>query len=323
MYGIRVYQTYALLTESEYQQLVEYSPSELKRKSFTLPFHGPLQNQQFWLVDLKDLEPAVANCVRKVDVTYSTQAQLEQVFLNAEQQIQRKQPWTVFEHRAAKHFDKRPDALRPAAQRPYSVDQLVEQHLLEKSKRTSQVAAAAQGSAELALPERRELPERKLGLAGDDDDDAKPSKRKRGAAAGVRARVLGFTASEPPTMTHAADQKFRPLSPPRSMGSSLSKKPGKGAKNRDEKDAVALDVDMKQVADAHLSTQTGSSVKSLVTLSDPLSFLLPVEDAGSVKTHTNAISAAGSSAVFVLRASHGVLQSVCWGTPPNVKITRF
>ena len=206
-YGIRVIQTYALVTESEYQQLVKYNLLEIKqKKSFTLPFRGPLQNLQFWLLDLKDLDPATAQSVRKVEITCSTQAELEQVFLHPEQQIHQKQPWHVFDHRAGKHFDKRPDALRPAARRPDTVEQAMQAHLFKKSKRASQVAnaqSAGSGPAdaeELELA-KAEVPTLKMGVAGDDDDElaSKPKRRRAGAAAqGKRGFQAGATtASEP------------------------------------------------------------------------------------------------------------------------------
>ena len=302
-YGVRVYQTYACVTEAEYMQLVQYNPGEIKtKKPFTLPIQGPLQNMQLWLLDLRDIEPSVAQALRKVDIYYTTKAELEQVFLHPEQQIEKKQPWTVFRRRCSKHFDKRPDPLRPAAKRPDTVASLVEAHLIEKSKRAQQVSAAAamgavqdQGDDAAAA---REVPQRKLGLDDDEDeeDGSKPRRRRATAkkAAIAMPAMPSRTIAESALAAHPADALLssRAPSPIRSL-SGTGKKGKKPAMEEEFKD-----LDMKEVADAHLSTSTGSSVKSLITLSDPLSFLIPTNDANScMKVQTNALSAVGSSAV--------------------------
>ena len=312
VYGVRVYQTYACVTESEYQQLVEYTPTDIKtKKAFTLPVQGPLQNMQLWLVDLRELDPAVAQALRKVDIEYTTQAELEQVFLHPEQQLEKKQPWKVFGHRVKKHFDKRPDPLRPAAQRPQNVQQLVEAHLLEKSKRAQQVsAAAAMGivPATDADGEARDAPVRRMGLEEDDEDEQdKPSKRRRAAAKKAAAltaaasSIPARTIHEMPLSAHAADLlgSVRGASPVKSLGGSYTSgksksKTGKAGAAAEEKEgAFSHDLDMKEVADAHLSTSTGSSVKSLVTLTEPRNFLVSTDDMSKVQS--NALNAAGSS----------------------------
>ena len=279
-YGIRIYQTYALVTESEYQQLIQYNPTEIKtRQAFSLPFKGPLQNLSFWLLDLKDIDPCVAQALRKCDVYYNTETELQQIFLHADQQVQKDQPWAVFRHCTARHFDKRPDPLRPAAKRPDTVAQLVESHLIEKANRSEQVAAAAKGTmaeqpghdAEKNLPGH----DRKLGLGADDSGPVKKRRQPKKAVGPVfDAGMRGGSPSKAASMT--------------SMTSS------KAARKADDPD-IELEQDMALVAAAHLSTSSGTSVKSLNTLSDPLAFLLAQEAA--VKTCSNAIMSVGNSAV--------------------------
>ena len=282
-YGIRVYQTYALVTEAEYKQLAEHSPQDIGKKSFNLPFNGPLANIQFFLLDLKDLDPAVAQAVRKVEITYSTQAELEQLFLHSDQQILQKQPWRVFQHRVSKHLGKRPDPLRPAAKRPDTVDQAHELWMLSRAPKAQE--------AQSAQPEKQNAPEsgRKLGLDGDEEDQWKAKRRR--APPSSSAKKLTATTSEPAFSAHPADLALRGPSPTRSHSLKSSLKPS--SKTKEVKTMEIEDPDMKDVAEAHLSTSTGTSARSLATLANVELFLNPDEEA-STKVQSNAISAVQS-----------------------------
>ena len=291
-YGIRVYQTYALVTQAEYTQLAEHSPLDLGKKAFNLPFNGPLANIQFFLLDLKDLDPAVAQAVRKVDITYSTQAELEQLFLHADQQIHQKQPWKVFQHRVSKHFDKRPDPLRPAAKRPDTLEQVQELFLLNRAPKV--------GETELAEKEKFTAPPedgRKLGLEEDEEEPGKSKRRRATPSSSAGKRLLISTTSEPAFASHHADVALRGDSPGRSHSMKSSLKPSKTKDKKGQKDVDFEDADMKSVAEAHLGTSTGTSARSLATLASPELFLNPEEEA-SLKSQSNAISAVQSPEVY-------------------------
>lgn len=228
----------------------------LKKKMLKIPWHGPNQLSNMHLIDLKGIPPHEVLAMRIVEVYFDSFSEHKEFFLDPSIQLSQSQGGTLFAHIAKSEFASRPDGLKPTSLRPPTLDDIKDGQWEEE-----EVPSAASS----LLPAK--VPGLALGtMVKPGVKTKKPATNKRlGGGVGPILALEGGSAPEA-----IEDQ---------AVSESRNSEGSKQSKDKDP-----LDEEMRQVADVHLQSGSGSSVKSLALLV-PARFLMP--DEGSTKYGTS------------------------------------
>ena len=236
-YGFRITQPYALLSESEYTALLDSTPAAIKLKPTPLPFLGPGQSSNFYMMDMHGLPPETIASCKKLEMYYTSQSQHNEWYLTQAKQLHQSQGARVFQHIAQAAFQSCPEKVKPTAapkakSRPFGI-------VVPQVPKAGAKAAARKAKAKAAA----------TGPAGavSSNPNVTPSVEP-GSSAGETAAAVA-----------ADDDRSESTA---GLNSSKSK----------QAILIRLDDDMRRVAERHMSNHAAGSVKSLETL-DPLRFL--------------------------------------------------
>lgn len=263
-YGFRVSQEYGALTEDEYKRLVERNPATLPTlKPIQVPWQGPHANlSKLYLVSLEGLPLDIALAMRKITLYYDNSALNDEVYLSPETQFNANQAEFVWKHIFDRSKTSRPDQLRPGADGPCSLEELQQKHdKIDEEKRAKlhdkQAVAAAFIESEDPKEEVEGVGSVGMGagsLAGK-ASSKKPVRRTQKSSRGELQAKL--------------DQKLNPPTPVASSGVpaiedvEVASSAKKSIKFNSNNELQELDEELRKVAEKHLASNPGSSVKSL------------------------------------------------------------
>ena len=265
VYGMRISQPYALLTDGEYAALFGASPKQLNLKPMSIPFQGPgSPPSNFYAMELSGLPDDLQLSCKKLELFYSVSSEHHETYLSHLRQIHQMQGEHVFRYVSQAEMARRPDKARPGA-KPLTFDSLQEKHqLLEASTEAAAAEAAELDDDEPApsAPQRQ----KQFGIVAKTGTGKVPKAKAKTS----KANHASSTARMGPTASPAGPARpgLAPQAADDDGGSeSTAAQAGKGAI------LAKLDKDMKLVAEKHLQNHSNASIKSLEHL-QPLRFLL-------------------------------------------------
>lgn len=276
-YDYMIYQEFAILTESEHFKLTGISVKDAgsKAKAWDINWLGPNSKTQFWILGLEGLTSEQISAVRKVRIAFHDGVTFNSNFLAPSENLIPSQGSRVFEHIVDKKMAARPGTLRGNfTSVPDSVADLKakanemepDEEEVEAALATARVEGEddmdefldedeADGQAAPAMPSRT------AGIDLSLLEDAKPNKRPKAKAAKTgKGEKGGTSASGVSTQAPDDGDTGTVASKPSSKSKLLAASEG-------------LDPDLQFVAQKHLATSSGSSIKSLEGL-EPHHFLL-------------------------------------------------
>ncbi len=296
-YGYKIFQERGVVTEREYEELLDRVPKEIGLEAQKAPFSGPDREDALYLVDLKGLPLDVILSMRRVHIYFDNHACLQDVFLEPERQLTREQGAEYFKYVISQNMKNRPDKFKPSASAT-SVEELRQQHAAaaELTKRAEEKLLAAQKAAtkrktgggssasESEESEEEELPQ-EVGPGSITQKNPK-SKKKTAASDAKKLKLASATLST--ASTAAASKLSSTTSAPGTLGkgalalmdeTEIVSLGGRSGGGKEAKTFQGLDSDMVSVAEKHMATPSGSSVKCLAQLV-PKAFLLGPEEGG-------------------------------------------
>ena len=302
-YGLRITQPYALLSESEYTSLLDATPASIKLKPTSLPFLGPAQSSNFYVMDMQGLPSEVVNSCKKLEVFYTSQSRHNEWFLNQDQQLHQSQGDRVFQHIAQSAFQTRPEKTRPSAQ-ILTLDQLRVKH--------RQAAAQAESNNAAAPPPAADDEEN----SGDDGASTAPAPKAKSRAFGIvvprakpapkasrkaKAKAAAAAAAAATTVTASAPTPAVATPAPEVGGSGgvpdEDKSESAAGKSQSKAALLArLDPDMKRVGEVHMRNHSNGSVRSLEAL-NAMQFLESPSKARAIALTSVQFSGPGSARV--------------------------
>lgn len=277
-YDYMIYQEFAILTESEHFKLTGISVKDAgsKAKAWNINWLGPNSKTQFYILALDGLTAEQISAVRKVRIAFHDGVTFNSNFLAPSENLIPSQGSRVFEHIVDKKMAARPGTLRGNfTSVPDSVADLrAKASELEPDEDEVEAALAVARSGqddddmdEFLDEDDRDghaapaMPSRAAGINLSLLEDTGPSKRPKAKAAKT-SKVDKGAMSGSGVSTQAPDDADTAtvVSKPSSKSKLLASSEG-------------LDPDLQFVAQKHLATNTGSSIKSLEGL-EPQVFLL-------------------------------------------------
>ena len=293
-YGMRVSQSFGLLSDVEYAAIFGGTVGDLLRydkskapKSVQIPYQGPLSGSaggNYWLIDLVGLPVDEILACRKAEIFYEVTSEMEEAILQTAQQIHQEQGHLCFQYLCTAQNNSRSKGLSTTSQRPKSVKELKEIH-----ETAARVASAAMEAAAAPAP-AEDANDDEAGEAAPPTRSTRPvgfglpssaisqAKAKPAAKKGQKGFGKGKTTSQPPPATTPSTSTPTPTPGTAAhgmqnsevevaSGSQVGNKGGKQSEVYERLDAV-----MKRVADKHLQCSSAASIKSLEHL-DPSKFL--------------------------------------------------
>ena len=274
-YGFRVFQERGLITSTEYYELLSKVPEDVKLTASKTPWQGPNANREnMYLIDLKGLPLDVILSLRRVHIYYDCKAAMLEEFLTPEHQLLPQQHNEMFRYVVSQHMAQRPEKMHPSSARPHGIEKLREMHGVGseelKGVKRSPDAAESQDSSSDATMSDGEGPQ-ECGPGQVSGTHKKVSTKK----SAKKPRTAASTTASGTIAQSFADDNL-------SLQSGASK----------EKSVVAsLDPDMVAVAEKHLATPQGSSVKCLQLLRSKV-FLLGPDKCGLVDVSFKSLASA-------------------------------
>ncbi|CAE7038714.1 unnamed protein product [Symbiodinium sp. CCMP2592] len=261
--------------EREYARITGHLPTELGSKGpalVKLPYMSPSAQSNYYLVDMVGMEAHIIASVRKVKIYYNVCTQLEVAILEHGKQLTKDHARAVYSHAVSNEQNVRPQPLKPAANRPQSVDFFTKkfQGLAEAAEaaagKAEEAVVPGDGSSEDGAEDKQVVPQKTMGLLFDEAESkpkkkpkASASKQSASAAAGTGASVASAPGTPAPTVPGA--------------GKKLDAIETASASTAGKKTLQNLDKDMTFVAQRHLHNCPTSKATSLEHLI-PASFLL-------------------------------------------------
>lgn len=262
-YAYQIFQDFALLTEAEFKKVTGSPPT--KKDAFESQFHGPTSKTPMFTCSLEGMAPDEIASVRKVRVSYQNGLEMNSNLLQSENQLLESQGRRIFQFLTDNQLKKRPSTWQGSS-KPPSIGDLwqrkaeEEQSLLSERERVISSLNGVQPDEEdedswasddaETKNVQPEMPGRKAGVALDSDDEGRP---KAKAKASIRKSKRAAMTTEA-AQTDDDQEKVEKAS---SAG-------GKSQSRQSSQTGVAnLDKEMQLVADKHLLTGGGSSIKSL------------------------------------------------------------
>ena len=290
-YGYYVFEEKGLLTAQEFYDLEGRLPTDASVETMSVPWPNPGSKQEMVLVNLKGLPLEVILSMRRVHIYYDSSARQSEVLLRPERQVLSSQGFATFEHATRNHMKERPDQLKPGA---VGAD-------LAVTKQKFQRKAHASSSTPAVAPPNAAAQE----SDSDGEDDTSSDSGTDGAAgpdqgigprksAKVVAREQQAAKKKAEMQKKAAEKKAAKA---KATGSAdkfadLELRSG-GSKNMHSKEKVLdlIDPDLHELAEAHLNSGRGSSVRCLANLRTEVFMLGPEEANVPEITSTKSLSA--------------------------------
>ena len=258
-YAYQIFQDFALLTEAEFKKHTGSPPT--KKDAFESQFHGPTSRTPMFTCSLEGMTPDEIAAVRKVRISYQNGLVMNSNLLKSENQLLESQGRRIFQSLADNQLKKRPSTWQGSS-KPPSIGELrqkkadEEQEALEARAQVLQdlQTATAPGedecdswnSDEETKAAQPDMPGRKAGVSFESDDEAKPKAKAKSSRKAKKGHGDALNDDEMMDKVEKAS----------SAG-------GKSGSKQSASPAANLDKEMQLVADKHLLTGGGSSIKSL------------------------------------------------------------
>ncbi|CAE7263709.1 unnamed protein product [Symbiodinium sp. KB8] len=179
-YGFTLYQKWGVVTDAEYSELVDRVPTEIKKTPVPFQWQGPHLTSNHHLISLAGLSRKVTNGLKKIKVTYTSSAGMQENYVSEASQVHQAQAANVFRYVFDKHMDSRPDLLRPTAtSKPPTVNHLIQEH--EKQEQAAaRVADSLADAASCPAPaDSSDVAIRSVGFAGSLEGQTQTAAAKR------------------------------------------------------------------------------------------------------------------------------------------------
>lgn len=276
-YGFQVFQDYAALSATEYEELVGHPPTHLKLKPMPLPLKAPGTNSILYAIDLHALPAEHLHSVRKVRVYFENCVNHQEIYVDPRSQLYAEHGTRIYKHLVALHNDSRPSSIQVGTDRPKDLNALIREHQQKDAASTEALSSMkeeadddededADDDDEEATPAIIQAPARRLGFSGGSLAPQAPSAKKKtvtGAKGsqqkGGKGKSKGKGSSPwvPETEAETAEE----------IQSTSKKGSTKQTKREMGVSAVleTLDEELQLVAEKHLKTG-GASITSLESL---------------------------------------------------------
>ena len=277
-FGYTIFQEKGLVTSDEYEDIVERAPSDIKLSATKAPWSGEGKEDTMYLIDLRGLPLDIILSLRRVKQYFDSRAAMHEEFLNPQIQLTKDQAQEQYKHVLDMHMKARPEKLRPGAGKPYTVQQLQKMHEEADSSRSAALEIAKKRARKAASDSGSDSSD---GSGGDSSEDEAPQEVEAGTLSGSKkqkappkknASKKAIAAMPPPSLasTRATSSATKALA---DGGEDISSVRSGGSKGN----FAGIDDDMIEVAEKHLATPQGSSVKCLQQMK-PKAFLLGPAD---------------------------------------------
>ena len=257
-YGFTLYQKWGVVTDAEYSELVDRVPTEIKKTPVPFQWQGPHLTSNHHLISLAGLSRKVTNGLKKIKVTYTSSAGMQENYVSEASQVHQAQAANVFRYVFDKHMDSRPDLLRPTAtSKPPTVNHLIQEH--EKQEQAAaRVADSLADAASCPAPaDSSDVAIRSVGFAGSLEGQTQTAAAKRK----LKKQMQLPGQEKAPSVSAKAGSGAAP---------SLSGKGGAPAQGQEK--IAHLDHDLQTIAKDHLTSPKGTAITSLDLLT-PANFL--------------------------------------------------